>query len=172
MDETELRAHQALLHMGYSEANIVYEPEKNQPPDFLVEGKFAVEVRRLNQSYSDEHGSQDLERISTPLWNNLRDLVNSHSSAADGPCWNRVLTPLLIDCGVVNGLGKPKFGIHALRHAAASLMIDQGILPKKIQTILGHSSITMTFDTYGHLFHDAESDREMMAKLEEGVMAA
>jgi integrase len=42
--------------------------------------------------------------------------------------------------------------LHALRHAAASLFIEQGFTPKRVQALMGHSSIQVTFDTYGHLF--------------------
>jgi integrase len=44
--------------------------------------------------------------------------------------------------------------IHELRHTAASLMINHGGDPKLIQTQLGHSSISITYDIYGHLFPD------------------
>lgn len=44
--------------------------------------------------------------------------------------------------------------IHELRHTAASLMINHGGDPKLIQTQLGHSSISVTYDIYGHLFPD------------------
>jgi integrase len=44
--------------------------------------------------------------------------------------------------------------IHELRHTAASLMINQGGDPKLVQTQLGHSSISITYDIYGHLFPD------------------
>ena len=33
---------------------------------------------------------------------------------------------------------------------------------------MGHSTVQMTFDLYGHLFEDKEADREAMAKLEAG----
>jgi integrase len=52
-----------------------------------------------------------------------------------------------------------KYGMHALRHACASLWIEQGMNPKRIQKLMGHSSIQMTFDRYGHLFADAEGDQ-------------
>ena len=78
----------------------------------------------------------------------------------------------MIECGIVDLKGKPRFGIHALRHAAASLFIEQGWSPKKIQTILGHSSITMTFDVYGHLFQDLEADVALMEKVERDLLAA
>lgn len=44
--------------------------------------------------------------------------------------------------------------IHELRHTAASLMMNHGGDPKLIQTQLGHSSISITYDIYGHLFPD------------------
>ena len=45
---------------------------------------------------------------------------------------------------------------HDLRHTAASLLISRGANPKQIQERLGHSTIQLTFDRYGHLFegHD------------------
>ena len=58
------------------------------------------------------------------------------------------------------------YNFHALRHAAASLFIEQGWSPKKIQTIMGHSSIQVTFDIYGHLFPDMENDAKAMAEIE------
>ena len=40
---------------------------------------------------------------------------------------------------------------HDLRHTYASLLIDQGEHPKYIQDQMGHSSINVTMDVYGHL---------------------
>ena len=37
--------------------------------------------------------------------------------------------PLMIRCGIVGSKGNPRFGFHALRHAAASLFIEQGWAP-------------------------------------------
>jgi integrase len=47
---------------------------------------------------------------------------------------------------------------HDLRHTAAALLIAQGAHYKAIQSHLGHSSITVTLDRYGHLFPD-DQDR-------------
>jgi integrase len=41
---------------------------------------------------------------------------------------------------------------HELRHTAAALAIDAGAHPLTIKDRLGHSSITVTMDTYGHRF--------------------
>ncbi len=44
------------------------------------------------------------------------------------------------------------FRLHDLRHTFASQLIEQGAHHKYIQEQLGHSSINLTMDTYGHLF--------------------
>jgi integrase len=54
------------------------------------------------------------------------------------------------------------YSSHAFRHCAASLWIEQRVSPKRIQTWMGHSSIQVTFDTYGHLFEQAEADSSVM----------
>jgi integrase len=42
-------------------------------------------------------------------------------------------------------------GLHECRHTFASLMIAAGINAKALSTYLGHSSVTITYDRYGHL---------------------
>lgn len=95
---------------------------------------------------------------------------------------NRFFNPLQIDNGIavpaIDDDGKPKldkdgepvmrakYGLHALRHAAVSLFIELGWTPKKVQTVIGHSSIHMTFDRYGKLFPDQEGDRAAMDRLQ------
>lgn len=46
---------------------------------------------------------------------------------------------------------RPLYRFHDLRHTCAALLIAQGAHPKEIQERLGHSTITLTFDRYGHL---------------------
>ena len=80
--------------------------------------------------------------------------------------------PLQIKCGLTTD-GVPRYGFHMLRHAAASLFIQYlGWAPKRLQTVMGHSSINMTFDLYGHLFENIEADRADMAKIEAAVRTA
>ena len=59
----------------------------------------------------------------------------------------------------VEAAGLPEdLRIHDLRHTCAALLVAQGAHPKAIQAHLGHSSIQVTLDLYGHLFPD-EMDR-------------
>jgi integrase len=53
--------------------------------------------------------------------------------------------------------------LHEARHTFASLLIDAGVNAKAVQEFMGHSTITMTFDTYGHLMPGSRKQvRELM----------
>jgi integrase len=47
--------------------------------------------------------------------------------------------------------GLPKVPFHSLRHSFASIQLMSGTNPKVVQEALGHSSITLTLDTYSHV---------------------
>ena len=52
--------------------------------------------------------------------------------------------------------------MHECRHTYASLMIAAGVNPKALSSYMGHSSITITLDRYGHLFPGNESQTARM----------
>ena len=56
---------------------------------------------------------------------------------------------------------------HSLRHSNASLRIASGQNIKYIQTQLGHASIKITMDTYGHLFNDVNFNRQQVGVFED-----
>ncbi len=62
-----------------------------------------------------------------------------------------------------------EYNFHTLRHAAASMLIEAGLNPKKVQAVMGHSSITVTYDTYGHLFADDEADQRAVKSIEDRI---
>jgi integrase len=91
--------------------------------------------------------------------------VESHANIA-----NRGFYALQIEAGIVDGNGKAKYGIHAMRHFFASWAIERSFSPKRVQSLLGHSSIQMTFDVYGHLFPSLEDDHAKFAAGELAVV--
>jgi integrase len=102
-----------------------------------------------------------------------RDGRPLHYKIVVGEGWHRAQ----IAAGVVDTAGKPKYpGLHALRHFYASWCInrkaDGGLeLPiKVVQARLGHASIQMTADTYGHLFPRGDDGAELAAA-ERALMA-
>jgi integrase len=89
-------------------------------------------------------------------------------------CWRPLLRAVgLVDIGQDeegNPTEEPHYTFHALRHAAASLFIEQGWSPKKVQAVMGHASIQVTFDTYGHLWKTTDDDAKAMAQIEKRLM--
>ena len=91
-----------------------------------------------------------------------------------GLCPAQVAAGVATDSGRVDKDGAPILqaryrGMHALRHFYASWCINRpedgglGLPPKVVQERLGHSSIMMTMDVYGHLFPKADHADEMAA---------
>lgn len=84
--------------------------------------------------------------------------VESH-----GNITNRGWYVLQRSCGMLDEHGKPKYPLKSLRHVRASLEIHNGATPKEIQALMGHSSVQVTFDVYGHLFSDHTQERAKRA---------
>lgn len=91
--------------------------------------------------------------------------VESHSNIS-----NRGWYPLLRQCGLVTKEGKTKYVLTSLRHVRASLEIHNKASAKEIQEMMGHSSIKITFDVYGHLFKDHDVERLARANLIAGQL--
>lgn len=52
----------------------------------------------------------------------------------------------------------PAVTLHSLRHSFASICLSNGVPPKQVQEWMGHHSLKLTADLYGHLFAD-ETDK-------------
>ena len=90
----------------------------------------------------------------------------------------RAFTTAVRAAGLTDADGKAKYtGLHSLRHFFASWLINpperggQGLAPKVVQQRLGHSSILMTMDTYGHLFPPDKDAHKKLADAERAVFA-
>jgi hypothetical protein len=86
MKDSEELAFQYLSSLGF--VDIEYEPDGNVPPDFLVNGMTAVEVRRLNQHYIDETGvSVGLEKDRFRLHLCIKQVLKSLGPPVSGRSW-------------------------------------------------------------------------------------
>jgi integrase len=54
--------------------------------------------------------------------------------------------------------GLDPIGLHEARHSFASLMIAAGVNAKALSTYMGHASVTITYDRYGHLMPGNEEE--------------
>jgi len=85
VDASETAVYQYLTSQGF--ASVIYEPDGNVPPDFLVDGRIAVEVRRLNQHEDTGNGPRGLEHVQARVVAVLRGVCASIGPAASGVTW-------------------------------------------------------------------------------------
>jgi integrase len=61
--------------------------------------------------------------------------------------------------------GLPTITLHELRHSHATLLLQAGVHPKVVQERLGHSTISVTYDTYTHSVPALQDDAAERAAL-------
>lgn len=104
------------------------------------------------------------------LFPNSEGGVRLHSNLLNREYW-----PLQVAAGLIRPTGKrdkdgnaivhAKYDFHSLRHYAASAWIKQRVDLKRLTTWLGHSSVQITLDTYGHLIADEQADAAVAAAM-------
>src|SRR4051812_34374336 len=97
----------------------------------------------------DQHSPSTLARSAAPTaWRSVRALASrsSQKSLSDraGRAWKRA--------------GLQPITLHECRHTFASLMIAAGVNAKALSTYMGHASVTITLDRYGHLMPGNERE--------------
>jgi integrase len=59
----------------------------------------------------------------------------------------------------------PKIRFHDLRHSVATLLLAQGVSPRYISDLLGHSQVSFTMQTYAHVLPHVQ--RDVASKMDE-----
>ena len=85
MNASEKSVREYLMTQGFR--TVVYEPDGKVPPDFLVDGRIAVEVRRLNQNEETAVGHRGLEEVSRPLNVLVKKALAAMGPPVDGTSW-------------------------------------------------------------------------------------
>lgn len=126
-------------HMAPDEKGLIFGPTKTHEQRSV----------KLPQAINQLLVKQLTER--SPAGNGPDDLVFVTSTGKPmrhGIFYRRFFKPAVRDALPAHKHG---FRFHDLRHTCASLLIERGAHPKAIQEQLGHSSIQITMDRYGHL---------------------
>lgn len=130
---------------------------------------FEAGIIRVVRSYRRPQGFTDLKssssRRTVPMMPRLAEMLKRRFEVCGRPSPDALVfpsaagTPLdrpnLVTRGFEPSLeraGLRRIRFHDLRHTYASLCIAAGMDPKALQQAMGHSSITVTMDTYAHLF--------------------
>ena len=126
-----------LVHGGYA----LVEPKTSRSrrtlptPDFVRDAL----ARRRSEQEADRLRAGDLWQ--EPIEGLVFTTALGHPR--NGPALTHTFHRLLEEAGV------PQRTFHTLRHSAATLMLGAGIDLKTVSTMLGHSQIGLTADTYG-----------------------
>lgn len=59
---------------------------------------------------------------------------------------------------LLEAAGLPRQRFHDLRHAAATLLLAQGVSARVVMETLGHSQIALTMNTYSHVAPELQRD--------------
>jgi integrase len=117
-------------------------------------------VRRVDMSdqFIGAMGSLHTERKMEALQEGRGEVVKTVFHRAGKPMAQnyirRVFKRILVQAGL------REIRLHDIRHTFASLLLSDGASPVYVKEQLGHSSIQMTVDIYGHLL--PSSNREMV----------
>jgi integrase len=138
-----------------TEGGLAFGPPKNNASRRSVPlNKTAVAALRAHRA------RQDKERLqSSPALGAWRDADLVFPNRIGGPTdhnnlYYREYKPLL----ELAGLAGEGFTFHTLRHTFATALFARRQHPKVVQSLLGHSSITQTMDTYSHLMDGIGGD--------------
>jgi integrase len=95
-------------------------------------------------------GKSVVAKVPVPISSQPRTGRTSLDDAAHGP-EERLRREQSDFLAYANHEGE-KADFHALRHTTGAWLAMAGVHPKVVQTVMRHSAITLTMDTYGHLF--------------------
>jgi integrase len=125
----------------------------------------ATGIIRVERSWDKKEGPIEPKsragRRSVPIPAALRDYLVEHklrSAWRDGLVFGRSPREAFNEWTALSSADRTwkkakltRITLHECRHTFASLMIAAGVNAKALSTYLGHSSVTITYDRYGHL---------------------
>jgi site-specific recombinase XerD len=98
-----------------------------------------AELFRLYSDYlHEEYGALDCDYVFVNLWGEPVGEPMSYASV------DRLVRRLRERTGI-------SFSAHMFRHSYATALLRRGVSPEVVQRLLGHSSVSVTVDTYSHL---------------------
>jgi len=117
-------------------------------PDFVVD---ALKEQRVRQ--------QEMEANALDAWHDMdvvfSSRVGTYIESSNLQKWFKAL---------LKSAALPNIRFHDLRHSAATILLVMGVHPKVVQELLGHTTISMTMDTYSHVLPSMQT--EAMGKMD------
>ena len=77
---------------------------------------------------------------------------------------NRTIHQIIVKMNKTREQEMEDFSPHTMRHSLATRCFENGVPPKVVQEVLGHTSLNMTMDLYTHVID--QTKQEEMKKIE------
>jgi integrase len=139
---------QVARSLQWTAAGLVFERPKTARSRRLI-----VLPEFLHPYLERQKESQEQRRDQSSDWEETGLVIDR----ADGHAWDpRSFTSTWRAFLIKASLPRVRF--HDLRHAHATLMLQQGVHPKIVSERLGHASIGITLDTYSHVLPSMQQD--------------
>lgn len=145
--QTLVRASNRTGYIGTTKTQLVFQEPKTEASRRTVAlTDEAIVVLRKHKAEQAE------ERLKLGAGYHDLDLVfcQADGKPVDTRNFNQYFTQVLHRAGL------PHIRLHDLRHTYATLLFEQGVHPKVVQSILGHTSIAITLDVYSHVSSELE----------------
>jgi integrase len=134
----------------------------------LAKGVIRIERSYDPKAYEFTEPKSKAGKRSVPIASVLRDHLIEHKlriGRSEGLFFGRTPETPFDDSSLAaraatawKNAGLAGVTLHEARHTYASLMIAAGVNAKSLQTYMGHSSVTITYDRYGHLMPGNEDE--------------
>jgi integrase len=148
LEQGKLQVRRSLARIG-KQGFVTSEPKTKSSRRAIALATVAIEALKRHRIQQNER-----RLAAGPAWED-QDLVFCNlvgKPLEAGNLTRRSFRPLLEKAGA------PKIRFHDLRHSAATLLLSMNVHPKIVQELLGHSSITITLDTYSHVLPSLQSE--------------
>ena len=130
-EEKLVRPYLLSLNLG----SVIHEPERNKPPDFLINDGIAVEVRRLNQNRVTQTGYEGLENLRFALRDQIQSLLKPFGPPQSGINWivnysfTRPLPPWrMIRPKIISFLRAFRLGDEAKTESSVNIEVCDGLV--------------------------------------------
>lgn len=135
----------------YVKKNVVL--VKNRNPESAVKNIFYHQDSAKTASgkriiYLNNKALSALEELYKLNGKNEYVMSNSNGNIVNPRNLDRMFRNILTQCKI------PLTGVHTLRHTFASMLFKKGIDVKTVSELLGHSDVSITYNTYIHLIKE------------------
>jgi len=139
------------VHRAFSRSD---NGEQLGPPKTARSRRTIALPKQLVPNLREHHRRQLEERlVAGPAWEELGFVFTNHVGA---PLTESTLARWF--ARLCDRANVPRHRIYDCRHTAASLLLAQGIHPRVLMEVLGHSTFRLTMDTYSHVMPAAMRD--------------